>query len=51
MISVGTCRIADKPVEILAFSTVGTHRATALTEPNCSVFPLVHTPYDFYERI
>ena len=51
MISVGTCRIGIKPVETRAFSTEWTHRASALGEPDCSVFPVVHTPYDFYERI
>jgi len=51
VISVGTCRNASEPVKRPAFSTDWTHRASALGKPNCSVFPVVHTPYDFYERI
>jgi hypothetical protein len=27
------------------------HRANPLGKPVRSVFPVVHTPYDFYERI
>jgi hypothetical protein len=48
---VDTCRNTLEPVEILAFSTEPVHRATPLGKPIRSVFPLVHTPYDFYERI
>jgi len=33
------------------FSTALVHRAIPLGEPIRSVFPVVHTPYDFYERI
>ena len=51
MISVGTCRSALEPVDGAAFSTAAVHRANALGKPNGSVFPLVHTPYDFFERI
>ena len=40
-----------EPVETVVFSTVPVHRATPLGKPIRSVFPLVHTPYDFYERI
>jgi hypothetical protein len=48
---VGTSRNARQPVESGVFSTGTVHRAIALGEPERSVFPLVHTPYDFYERI
>jgi hypothetical protein len=48
---VDTSRNTLEPVEILAFSTAPVHRATPLGKPIRSVFPLVHTPYDFYERI
>jgi len=48
---VDTCRNTLEPVEILLFSTASIHRATPLGKPVRSVFPLVHTPYDFYERI
>ncbi len=40
-----------EPVRNGHFSTGGTHRANAVVEPFGSVFPVVHTPYDFYERI
>jgi acyl-CoA thioesterase FadM len=33
------------------FSTGGFHRADVAAERFGSVFPVVHTPYDFYERI
>ncbi len=51
MISVGTLRNSREPVERRAFSTDWTHRGNPLGEPDSSVFPVVHTPYDFYERI
>ena len=51
MISVGTCRNALEPVETCVFSTDLVHRAIPLGKPIRSVFPVVHTPYDFYERI
>jgi hypothetical protein len=51
MISVGTSRNTIHPVESRGFSTASIHRASPLGEPVRSVFPLVHTPYDFYERI
>jgi hypothetical protein len=31
-------------------STAAVHRATPLAEPREDVFPIVHTPYDYYER-
>jgi hypothetical protein len=34
-----------------SFSTAGSHRRKPAVEPFGSVFPVVHTPYDFYERI
>jgi hypothetical protein len=39
------------PVDTRGFSTTPLHRATPLGKPIHSVFPVVHTPYDFYERI
>jgi hypothetical protein len=48
---VGTCRNAPEPVESVVFSTAFVHRAIPLGKPVRSVFPVVHTPYDFYERI
>ena len=51
MISVGTFRNDSDPVESCVFSTVVLHRANPLGKPVRSVFPVVHTPYDFYERI
>ena len=40
-----------QPVESLAFSTAGSHRGNGIPLRFGSVFPVVHTPYDFYERI
>jgi hypothetical protein len=51
VISVGTFRKRSEPVEIAAFSTGSVHRANGHSAPKRSVFPVVHTPYDFYERI
>jgi hypothetical protein len=51
MISVGTCAKRTHPVKTRPFSTIRTHRRNAVTEPFAAVFPVVHTPYDFYERI
>jgi hypothetical protein len=51
VISVGTSRNAIHPVDSRDFSTEPIHRAIPLGEPIRSVFPVVHTPYDFYERI
>ena len=51
MISVGSCRNRDQAVDSLQFSTGAVHGRIALLEPNRAVFPVVHTPYDFYERI
>jgi hypothetical protein len=51
VISVGTCRNALEPVDIRVFSTGLLHRVNPLGKPVRSVFPVVHTPYDFYERI
>jgi hypothetical protein len=48
---VGTCRNALEPVDSVRFSTAPVHRSIPLGEPIRSVFPVVHTPYDFYERI
>jgi hypothetical protein len=48
---VDTCRNTIEPVESRVFSTDAVHRAIPLGERVRSVFPLVHTPYDFYERI
>lgn len=51
MISVGTSQNTLHPVDTGDFSTAPLHRATPLWKPIRSVFPVVHTPYDFYERI
>jgi len=51
VISVGTCRNALEPVDTRVFSTGLLHRVNPLGKPVRSVFPVVHTPYDFYERI
>jgi hypothetical protein len=48
--SVGTCRKCGEPVESARFSTAAVHRANGHSAPDRSVFPVVHTPYDFYER-
>jgi hypothetical protein len=40
-----------EPVHNPVFSTAWTHRANGGSKRFGSVFPLVHTPYDFYERI
>jgi len=48
---VGTFRNQSEPVERWVFSTAVLHRANPLVKPVRSVFPVVHTPYDFYERI
>ena len=40
-----------EPVERPQFSTGGTHAANDLSVRDRAVFPVVHTPYDFYERI
>jgi hypothetical protein len=43
-----------KPLEAVRnahFSTAWSHRRNRSGEPFGSVFPVVHTPYDFYERI
>ena len=34
-----------------SFSPVAVHRANGFRERKDAVFPIVHTPYDFYERI
>jgi hypothetical protein len=49
--SVGTCANPVEPVETRHFSTVSVHGGNGRSKRNHSVFPLVHTPYDFYERI
>jgi hypothetical protein len=51
VISVGTSRNTIRPVDTGDFSTAAIHGAIPLGEPVRSVFPVVHTPYDFYERI
>jgi hypothetical protein len=51
VISVGTCQNAAEPVDHVGFSTALVHRAIPLWKPVRSVFPVIHTPYDFYERI
>jgi hypothetical protein len=51
VISVGTFPKPLEGVESRSFSTATVHGANPHGEPVRSVFPVVHTPYDFYERI
>jgi hypothetical protein len=51
VISVGTFANPSEPVETRRFSTTFVHRRNGRSKRDHSVFPLVHTPYDFYERI
>jgi hypothetical protein len=51
VISVGTWRNASEAVESGRFSTAALHGRNGQGMRNRSVFPVVHTPYDFYERI
>ncbi len=51
MISVETSQKANQPVRNADFSTGWTHRTDGAVERFGAVFPVVHTPYDFYERI
>jgi hypothetical protein len=51
MISVESCRNPLEPVERPPFSTARTHRGNGPAARKRAVFPVVHTPYDFYERI
>jgi hypothetical protein len=39
------------PVSSLKFSPAAVHRVNGFRERKDAVFPIVHTPYDFYERI
>jgi hypothetical protein len=48
---VGTFHYPLHPVDNCRFSTEAVHGANRLPGPDPSVFPVVHTPYDFYERI
>jgi hypothetical protein len=51
VISVDSCRYVLEPVEEAQFSTAGIHGANVLSMRDRAVFPVLHTPYDFYERI
>ncbi len=51
MNSVETSRNRIKPVSSLGFSPDAVHRANGCCLRKDAVFPVVHTPYDFYERI
>jgi hypothetical protein len=51
VISVETCPSPPKPVQNLRFSTTVLHGENGSFMRELSVFPVVHTPYDFYERI
>jgi hypothetical protein len=48
---VGSFRNRLEAVESGTFSTVAVHGRNGRSMRKRSVFPLVHTPYDFYERI
>ena len=47
----GTLLYPLEPVESRRFSTGSVHGANGLPTRDRAVFPVVHTPYDFYERI
>ncbi len=51
MILVETFRKPDEPVRKTPLSTFRTHRHNRTGKPNAAVFPVVHTPYGYYERI
>ncbi len=51
MISVETFRKRCEPVEALPFSTAWTHGSNRADKPSDAVFPVIHTPYGYYERI
>lgn len=51
MISVGSWSDTSQPVGNPVFSTGWTHGPKGLDKRCDSVFPVVHTPYGFYERI
>jgi hypothetical protein len=51
VISVGSFSNHREPVGNPVFSTGWTHRPKGLDKRYGSVFPVVHTPYGFYERI
>jgi hypothetical protein len=48
---VETFRNPLEPVDNCVFSTDAVHRENGAPKRDRSVFPVVHTPYDFYERI
>jgi hypothetical protein len=48
---VGTSANPLEPVETGRFSTTVLHGGNGAPMRDRSVFPVVHTPYDFYERI
>jgi hypothetical protein len=48
---VGIFRKPLEPVEFRLFSTVPVHATNGAAMRDHAVFPVVHTPYDFYERI
>jgi hypothetical protein len=48
---VGSCPNLPDAVDSHDFSTVPVHARNGLAKPDRAVFPVVHTPYDFYERI
>jgi hypothetical protein len=49
--SVGSYRNRFEPVSASVFSPAAVHRVNGFCERKGAVFPVVHTPYDFYERI
>jgi hypothetical protein len=40
-----------RPVNSFDFSPAAVHRVNGSGKRKNAVFPVVHTPYDFYERI
>jgi hypothetical protein len=51
VISVESSRNVLEPVGKPRFSTVRIHGGNGVSMRNRAVFPVLHTPYDFYERI
>lgn len=51
MKSVGPLLCAVTPVDPGENPTIGTHRAKRAAAPKRNIFPVVHTPYDYYEGI
>jgi hypothetical protein len=42
---------SNRPVQTPRLSPAGVPTPIALLEPNRGVFPVIHTPYSYYEKI